>query len=923
MRCVLQPSAFSLQPPGLLDPVISLTTLGILDLRDAAGRELRPLLQQPKRLALLLYLALESPRRFQRRDSLLALFWPDLDSDHARAALRRALYFLRQQLGDDVVINRAEDEVGIAPGRLVCDAAEFDRLLAAGDREAALALYHGDLLEGFFIAGAPDAERWLDSQRRRLQDRAAQAAWSLAEQTDAPEATAAEWARRAAAIDPHDEGGVRRLMTILAKAGDRAGALRVYDDLVRRLVHALEPGAEPETAALANTIRREVGKRGSGEVGKRDNDAALRPSPLPHVPTSPLSPGLVAVEPFAVRGDASLGYLAEGMMDLLLTALDGAGDLRTADPQTHGAEYVVQGSVVGAGGRLRVSATLRHAHSGDIVSRAEAAGTSEAALFDVVDALVRQLITARIAGPGARLARIAGVTTDSLPALKAYLRGEREMRLGRHFDAVQALGEATALDPAFALAHYRLAGACAATAMVLPAREASARAIAHRERLTERDRLLLDAQYAWLHGRVAEAERRYGTAVAAYPDDLEAWHLLGDLLMHSNPYRGRSIVEARLPLERAIALEPGHLGSLVKLARIAALEEDHARLDTIVTRVLAESPRGDQSLAMRALRAFALPREDEQREVNAELPSARALSAVTTFGDIALYTGDLVTAERIGREFVDIARSDELKALCHLVLAHLALAGGRVAAAMEALDRAEALEPSWALEVRGLFAALPFVPMADADRRAVRDSLERWDTAAARAKVSVPLLLHNALHAHLRAWLLGVLDARLGDLGASAAWGEALAELPVPDDAGPLIERLSRSLEAEARVRQHRGTEALRTLEGAGTDVWYQYAIASPFYSGTYDRFLRASLLERAGRNEDALGWYAAIAERSPWELPFAAPAALRAAAIHEQAGRSADAGRWYRRAAHLWRDCDEPLRALQRDAADRAEALV
>ncbi len=893
-----------------MDPVITLTTLGTLDLRDAAGRDIRPLLQQPKRLALLLYLALESPRRFQRRDTLLALFWPDLDTEHARAALRRALYFLRQQLGDDVVVNRADDEVGVTPARLVCDAAEFDRLMEADDREGALALYKGPLLEGFFVAGAPEAERWLDEQRRRLQLRAAEAAWVRAEQADVPPAVAAEWARRAAAIAPGDEGGVRRLMTILVRAADRTGALRAYDDFARRLKQELDVDPDAETRALMSSIRSQA------PAHPRSPAPPLPPS---HAPT----PGVVAVAPFTVRGDASLGYLAGGMMDLILTALDGAGDLRTADPQTVGAEYVVQGSVIGAGGRLRVSATLRRGDTQEVVSRAEAQGASEADLFEVVDDIVRQLITARIAGPGARLARIAAVTTSSLPALKAFLRGEQEMRLGRHFDAVSAFTEATALDGGFALAHYRLAGAYAGTAMVLPAREASARAIAHRDRLTARDQLLLDAQYAWLRGQVAEAERRYGTAVAAYPDDLEAWYLLGDLLFHSNPYRGRSIVEAREPLERVIALDPGHAASLVKLARIAALQGEHPRLDDLVTRVIAVSPMGDQALAMRALRAFALGREEDQRIVEAELPSARALSAVTTFGDVALYTGDLAAAERIGREFVGIARSDELKALCHLVLAHLQLAGGRVQAALAELDRAEPLASSWTREVRALFAAMPFVPFPDAALRAVRQDLEGWDPATARPKVSVPLLLHNAVHPHLRAWLLGVLDARMLDAAGCARWGETMAELPVPEGEGPLVERLARALEAQGRVLQRRGADALHTLEGAGTDIWYQYAIASPFYSGTFDRFLRATLLEEAGRNDEALGWYTAIAERSPWELPFAAPAALRAAALFEQTRRPQLAAAWYRRAASLWRECDPELRPLQEGAAAKAKTLA
>jgi DNA-binding SARP family transcriptional activator len=54
--------------------MIRLRTLGALDLRDADGQELRGVLAQPKRAALLAYLALATPRGYHRRDTLLALF---------------------------------------------------------------------------------------------------------------------------------------------------------------------------------------------------------------------------------------------------------------------------------------------------------------------------------------------------------------------------------------------------------------------------------------------------------------------------------------------------------------------------------------------------------------------------------------------------------------------------------------------------------------------------------------------------------------------------------------------------------------------------------------------------------------------------------------------------------------------------------
>src|SRR6266705_1204831 len=69
--------------------MVEFRLLGTLSLTTADGREAGSLLSQPRRLALLAYLAAATPRGPHRRDTLLALFWPELDQEHARAALRR------------------------------------------------------------------------------------------------------------------------------------------------------------------------------------------------------------------------------------------------------------------------------------------------------------------------------------------------------------------------------------------------------------------------------------------------------------------------------------------------------------------------------------------------------------------------------------------------------------------------------------------------------------------------------------------------------------------------------------------------------------------------------------------------------------------------------------------------------------------
>src|SRR5689334_4684023 len=98
--------------------MIELRTIGTVDLRRAPGGELRSVLQQPKRVALLVYLAVAKPGAWHRRDSLLGLFWPELDQEHGRAALRRAIYFLRQALGAEVLAGRGDEEIGIEPAAL-------------------------------------------------------------------------------------------------------------------------------------------------------------------------------------------------------------------------------------------------------------------------------------------------------------------------------------------------------------------------------------------------------------------------------------------------------------------------------------------------------------------------------------------------------------------------------------------------------------------------------------------------------------------------------------------------------------------------------------------------------------------------------------------------------------------------------------
>lgn len=237
--------------------MIEFQVLGGLHLRARRPSGTRDALIQPKRLALLLYLALAEPPGLHARDRLLALLWPEADEESARHSLRNGLHALRQRLGD-VIVTRGDGFVGLDFGKFRCDALELRGLLRAGQVEDAVALWRGELAAGFNVSDAPEFEHWLDAQRAELHRSVVAAAWKRANDLAGAGEGEVDAVRRAVRLDPGNEPGARRLMRLLAEAGDRGGALGAYQELAAHLARELETEPSPETRAMAGTLREPV-----------------------------------------------------------------------------------------------------------------------------------------------------------------------------------------------------------------------------------------------------------------------------------------------------------------------------------------------------------------------------------------------------------------------------------------------------------------------------------------------------------------------------------------------------------------------------------------------------------------------------------------------------------------------------------------
>jgi DNA-binding SARP family transcriptional activator/tetratricopeptide (TPR) repeat protein len=960
--------------------------LGRLALEDGPGLSEGPAARR-RSLALLAVLAAAGEQGVPR-DKLLLYLWPESDTRRARNSLHQTLYALRQQLGQDAVLAGIPN-LQLNPTRFTSDLWDFDGALARGDIEEAIGLYGGPFLDGFSLPELVEFEQWMEEARARIARRYADALESAAARATAQghHRLAVERWQAVARLDPLSSRPALGLIRAFVAAGNRPSALehaRVYEELVRR---DLGTAPDPAVSALVEQLRAEGMQPGSAPAIRAPalpRSAGQEPAPTiaePAAPprrtmraarlwkaaviflvlidgaalgtwwwtrrsaaSQPSSPGLVAVFPFAVEGSPDVQYLGTGLVDLLTTNLEGAGELRSVDPEAllgrlsrrggapvrtpddaeavaarFGAELYLLGTVVESGGRIHLRAAMYDRERGSEPATRAAVEGDASELFVLVDQLTSQLLAQQQRGPEERLAGVAAATTGSIPALKRYLAGERELRAGRYVPALEAFQDAIALDTAFALAHYRLSVAAEWLGQDSLARGAGASAVRFDTRLSEHDRLLVRALVARRSGDPAQAERLYREVVDDYPDDVEAWLQLGQLLFQSNPLRGRSSTESRTAFERVLALDPENQEALVHLARIASIEGRRGATDSLMHRLLALGPTAEV-LETRAFRAFALGDRDAWKRVTREMLRNPPEVPPVTALQVAIYLDDLDGAERFGRLLRDARYSDDVRGMAYRLLARVAVGRGQWGAARAQLDSAGRFDPTAALELRSLLAALPFVHLPRSELLGIRGEVERWDARVERPGEASHSAGHAGLHPYVRLYRLGLLDAQLGDTLGALRHAASLAR--AGDSSRTLkaeaLHTFARSIRARVARQGGRPAAALELLEGAHWEM-----VESIFESEALDRYYRAELLYDLGRDAEALDWYRTIAERATYELVYVAPARWRQGRIEEMEGDTAAAVASYRTVTRLWRDAEPPFEPIVADARQRLGALA
>ena len=657
---------------------------------------------------------------------------------------------------------------------------------------------------------------------------------------------------------------------------------------------------------------------------------------------SAISSTRIAVFPATVPGDDSL-HLREAWSDLLYRALDGAGELRGVDPnalfpalrraslndvdlasapdlaEQLGAGLYVLSRVVDLGDSITVRSSLYDLSRGpDPVVQADAAGEHEQ-LSAVVEAVARQLISGHPVGSGARLTDVSTVPAKNYAALKWYVEGERLMRVPNYVAAAEAFDSAIAHDSSLSLAWFRRGNAIG---FFSAGREQQVieEAMQHSAGLGDRDRRMLESRYAHtVRVDAEEALRLTRELVGIYPNDVDALQFRGAILIWNNWRVGRSLGEARSPLERALELDPDHTMSLFFLSWVAGVEERTDEHNVLMGRWLEGQGANPRAPRLRADSAFRFGGRDEQQRITDSL--AQAPNAWLNF--LARSQVHYLTARRAAELLTDSTRrADPARMLGFLHLAHLDVGQGRWESAKERLVRAAQLAPDYALAYGALLAVTPFLEVPDGELAALRDSVVGWDGELG-LDLGTPFDVPDELAPHMRSYLLGLLNARLGDEAEALGYARALEQAVPPLECSRLLPDLDleiRALSAVTHGDEEGGLEMLEQVElrPCATGQYF-----TPINTRPYGRMLRADLLQRLRRDEEALGWFSTFGWilGTEWNL-YKPYAHLRRAQIYERLMQPDQALDHYAKFVDLWADADPELQPQVESARQRIAAL-
>jgi serine/threonine-protein kinase len=626
----------------------------------------------------------------------------------------------------------------------------------------------------------------------------------------------------------------------------------------------------------------------------------------------------LAVLPFRTSGPG-VEFLGEGMVDLLSTNLSGVGGIYAVDPRTvlqrwhrsrGGGEditralavgraldagSVVLGSVVSAGGRVRLAADL-YSTDGKPLGRAQVDASSDSVL-GAVDrlglALLRDVWRSKEPIPNLRL---ASLTTDSIRALRSYLEGERHYRRLAWDSALAAYSRAVESDSTFALAHLRRAQALGWTGGYGSAesRDAVAAAARFARRLPARDRRLLAGYQLFDRGKPASIDS-LRAFVATYPDDVEGWYMLGESMFHTAGFRPTPPESISAVFDSVLRRDSTLFPALIHPMELAVLYRDTAQFGRYYPTIARTAPAGTVA-ALDVTQKLVWGPDPSDQELRTALRNQPSWVIQAGFSS---YQHPEATSDSVGKLFTRVHRlaagNPNFLARGLEVRSHVLAGTGRWREARVLLDSLRSLDQEDTDGVEAWSIALGLTP---ASFRARLDTLVKKMPPGPEAEYAGGLLLLRK----------GQLAEGRRQLNRALASSDSIPEA---------IRGLIMAADGLGAVLQGDSVGGLRRLR-QGLEV---AAAPDAAHESSFLRFQLALLLAaRPDSRAEGIRWLRYGFETMPLYQPLAV---LALAHAYESAGQRDSAALAYGRFLRLWDKADPELQGRVREAANGLQEVT
>ncbi|HXY10237.1 MAG TPA: tetratricopeptide repeat protein [Terriglobales bacterium] len=285
----------------------------------------------------------------------------------------------------------------------------------------------------------------------------------------------------------------------------------------------------------------------------------------------------LAILPFRnVSGDPSLDWIGADVAEMLRTDMGQSASLQTVpsgrvtqifhdlriepdaalDPDTlrrvaefTSADRLLWGQFTKAGGQIRIEATLEDVKT-HRTSALQVTSPSEEDLPNALQRLAEAVQNGLQMTPQAikdLQAKSLKPSSQSVQALRYYTEGMQLSREAKNLDAVKQFEAAIKEDPNFALAYSKLAVTYAALDYGDKAQESSRKALDLSDKVAPQEKLLIQAQDAWVTRDYAKAISSYENLDKILPNDFDIQYSLARACEESSVFdKGRAYYDKLL-----------------------------------------------------------------------------------------------------------------------------------------------------------------------------------------------------------------------------------------------------------------------------------------------------------------------------------------------------------------------------------------